>query len=100
MVPKATGSKAFKTAQESVKPSKFEPAQIPTQMNDEQAKPGVAFKDQGEYEIRNAKVNNLRTEDEVFDMREDSRANPPLIFTPPRGNVGIPMESGDTGEKL
>jgi hypothetical protein len=89
MVLRATDSKAFNTAQESVKPTKFEPEQVPTQMNDEQTKPGLALKDTGEYEIRNAKVNNLRTEDGIYDMKEGSRANPPLIFTPPHGHLGI-----------
>ena len=81
MVPLAAGNNTFSTANESVKPTNLEPAHIPTQMNEELAKPSAVLKHQGDHEIRNAKVNNLQTEDVVSDTRMESRGNP-KVFTP------------------
>jgi hypothetical protein len=91
-------NKAFDTAQESVKPTKFEPTPTPTPMNEEIAIPSVTFENQDIHQITNANVNNLQKEDGKVDTRRNSRLTP-LIFTP-RADSAINTESLGSFEKL
>jgi hypothetical protein len=93
MVPLAAGNNTFSTANESVKPTNLEPAHIPTQMNEELAKPSSVQKHQSEHENRNAKVNNLQTEEVINDTRMESRGNP-KVFTP-REDEGVTLDVGN-----
>ncbi len=62
-------------------------------MNEENAKPFIELKNQGDQDYRNAKVNNLQTEDVISETRMESRGNP-KIFTP-RGDEGATLDVGN-----